>query len=102
MNKKPFFQSVAVILWLTGPFITFYISKSVNEQPAIWCLYSVIQVIVFVAVVRIQKLHLCTPPSRLIFPGGKGEETLIYTRQLPEAEKRLLDVDFDAEEAKSM
>lgn len=98
MYKKPFFQSIAVILWLSGPFFAYYVSKSVNEQPAIWCLYSVIQVMAFVVVVRTKKLHLQKPPSKLVLPGVAGEETLTYVRVVPESQKGLLEIDPEDEE----
>lgn len=84
MYKKPFFRNLAVASWLTGPFFAYQVSKSVNEQPAIWCLYSIIQVVIFVLYSRSQQFHLQKPPARLTFVGVKGEETLTYVREHPE------------------
>ena len=90
MPKRPFLQTLAVLLWLSGPFLASCLTKSVNEQPAIWCLYSVLQVLIFVGTVRSKKLFHQLPPTKLVFPGVEGEETLTYVRVASDDHQPLL------------
>ena len=80
MTKRPFFQLLAIALWFTGPVLASIITPAVNEQAAIWCLYSVVQAAIFVVVGRTQNLFQQQPPSKLVLPGKKGEDTLVYVR----------------------
>lgn len=78
MFKRPLLQVLAVILFLTGPYLSTKISPSVNEQPAIWCFYSVIQTVLFAIVIRYKELYKCAPPLRIHHAGHYGEQPLTY------------------------
>ena len=73
----------ATFLFFTGPVFARWLTASVNEQPAIWCLYSVVQNIFFVFAVRYKELYKQPVPKFITHPGGRGEQPLTYIRYLP-------------------
>jgi len=81
MFKYPFLQFTAFCFWVTGPYLSKNLTPSVNEQPAIWCFYSVIQVGLYAFSVRWFGLHKTPIPARIHHSGAYGEEPLTYVRQ---------------------
>lgn len=81
--RIPFFPMAAVALFFTGPILARTLTPSANEQAAIWCLYSIVQVVLFVFYVRHVKLYQQPVQNELVVPGGRGEETLTYVRVMP-------------------
>lgn len=78
MFKRRFLQITALLIFITGPVFSTYLTPSVNEQPAIWCLYSVVQTAVFGIVVRWKELYKQPIPNRIHHPGFFGEKPLTY------------------------
>jgi hypothetical protein len=78
MFKRQFVQVASLALFLTGPFLASYLTSSVNEQPAIWCLGSVFQAVLFGFAVRYMGLHSLPVLDIIHHPGGYGEIPLAY------------------------
>jgi len=86
-RRHKFFPMAAVLLFFTGPILARTLTPSSNEQPAIWCLYSILQVIGFVWYVRHTKLHTQPIVNTLVIEGIPGqEETLTFVRVMPNGE----------------
>lgn len=101
MFKRRLALMGGVFVWLTGPVMASYITKSVNEQPAIWCLYSVLQSTLFGIVVRWTELHKHPILDKIHHPGGYGEQPLTYYAVHNSSEKEaLLAVVDSSEESK--
>ena len=76
---------LACMLTYFGPLMSMQKTPHLNEQPAIWCYYSVFQVFFLVGMFRFHKINydasLQMPkpiPKRIVVPGGWGEEPLVY------------------------
>jgi hypothetical protein len=103
MFHRRFVQLSAIVLWLSGPVLANWITSSVNEQPAIWCFYSVAQTSLFGFVVRYKKLYQQPIPDQIHHPGGFGEQPLTYYAQQNPTEKESLMMDeVDRGESKSV
>ena len=101
MFHRRFVQVSAIILWLSGPVLASWITSSVNEQPAIWCFYSVVQTSLFGFVVRYKKLYQQPILDEIHHPGGFGEQPLTYYAKQKSAEEiALVEMDVDRVESK--
>lgn len=80
MTKYPVLQGIAFLFWITGPYLAHNLTPSVNEQPAIWCFFSVAQSLAMTIIVRWKKLYEQPVPARIYHPGTYGEEPLSYDR----------------------
>jgi hypothetical protein len=89
MFKRQLVQISSMTMFLTGPFLISYLTSSVNEQPAIWCLVSVIQTVLFGFAVRYLGLHNLPVLDTIYHPGGYGEKPLSY-KLMEHSEKQLL------------
>lgn len=81
MSKWPIIQCFVFFCWLTGPYLAYRITPSVNEQAAVWCFYSVFQAISYAIVVRWKKLYEQPFPSHIHHAGTRGEVPVTYILQ---------------------
>ena len=75
---KQYLSILAALFWITGPLLAIYLSPSINEQPAIWCFFSVFQTFNFPFMYYF--LYDAEPKHEeiVVHEGGFGEKPLIY------------------------
>lgn len=80
MFKRPLVQVAALLLCISGPIMAQKVTPSVNEQPAIWCFFSVVQQILFTITVRSKKLYKQPILEMIHHEGIFDEQPLTYYR----------------------
>lgn len=78
MFKRPFVQITSVLLLIMGPLLIRKLTPSVNEQPAIWCVASVVHAAFYSFTVRWKQLYKQAPLNKIHHAGGWGEQPMTY------------------------
>lgn len=76
--RRPVLPILAVLMCWAGPLTSLEVTPHLNEQPAIWCYYSIFEIVCLVFIFRWRRVHQEVIPARIVERGGVGEETLVY------------------------
>lgn len=76
--STPIMTVCCVICTITGPILAIYLSPSINEQPAIWCFFSVMQCSVFPIMVHFLYPKEAKYEETVVHSGGFGEKPIVY------------------------
>lgn len=89
-KSRPIIGFITCCGFLSGPLLAKWLTPSVNEQGAVWCFHSVIQMILVVITYRKLGIANELPPNHIIHKGKQGEEPLIYIRSNKKDDNKML------------